>query len=294
MSEIGKRFKDIQLYNSNMRKSLGDKLYFLEHLPDCSFTLVDFGCADGSLINELCSIFRNYEHEVRFIGYDCSEEMINLARSNFYGEVSDDVTFTNSWDVVKKKLLGEEDLNVDLNRKNVLILSSVIHEVYSYAKDQEEIDEFWDRVLNSGFDYIVIRDMMLDPGIERARAGMYDMCQVKNSSKYESYQYDSFKEKWGGIVSQKNLIHFLLKYRWKVNWERELNENYFPINTAELYDKIILSGNYRLDYWERFRVPFLDECFKRDFNIELDEYTHLKAIFRRYNFSEPNDAPAGN
>ena len=38
-----------------------------------------------------------------------------------------------------------------------------------------------------------------------------------------------FSNKWGTIDNYKNLIHFLLKYRWKVNWNREVNENYFPI-----------------------------------------------------------------
>jgi len=277
MSEIGKRFKDINSYNSNMRKSMGDKLYFLEHLPDGPFLFIDFGCADGSMINELCSIFRNYEHQTQFIGYDCSSEMISLAKSKFYGEASDEVVFTSSWDEVNERLKANK-----IGGKSVIILSSVIHEVYSYSKGKSDIDEFWKRVLESDFDYIVVRDMMLDPGLDKVYSSVYDRVQINNSKLVEKYQQEQFVNRWGTILTKKNLIHFLLKYRWKVNWDRELNENYFPIDTTEFYNKVKSSGNYDLNYWERFRVPFLDECFKRDFNIELDKDTHLKAIFKKH------------
>lgn len=273
MSEIGKRFKDINSYNSDMRKSMEDKLYFLEHLPDSNFIFVDFGCADGSMINELCSIFKDYKQRPSYVGYDCSDEMIKLAKSKFYGESDDSVVFTSSWDLVETVIAAWPD------KTKVLILSSVIHEVYSYAKSEKDIEEFWNRVLCSGFDYIVIRDMMLDSGLENEESSMTDRTNILNSNKKE--QYHQFKEKWGSFITKKNLIHFLLKYRWKVNWERELNENYFPINTTELYDKIMLTNNYNLEYWKRFRVPFLDECFKKDFNIVLEENTHIKAIFKK-------------
>ena len=68
MSEIGKRFKDINSYNSDMRKSMEDKLYFLEHLPDSNFMFVGFGCADGRMINESCSIFKDYKQRPSYIG----------------------------------------------------------------------------------------------------------------------------------------------------------------------------------------------------------------------------------
>ena len=74
------------------------------------------------------------------------------------------------------------------------------------------------------------------------------------------------------------MIHFLLKYRWKVNWERECYENYFPITIQNLLEYF---KNFNIDYFERFRVPFLDKCIKKDYNIELEDYTHIKAIFTK-------------
>lgn len=287
MSEIGKRFKDINSYNSNMRKSMGDKLYFLEHLPDGPFTFVDFGCADGSMINEMCSIFRDYQYNTQFIGYDCSSEMIDLARAKFYGEASDEVTFTSSWETVEEKLKNNK-----IGGKSVLILSSVIHEVYSYSRGKEDIEEFWNRVIDTGFDYIIVRDMMLDPGLENVRTNSCDILSIEGSKVYDKYQREQFATKWGTLWNKKNLIHFLLKYRWRVNWDRELNENYFPITTVEFYNMMMSKGNYDLEYWERFRVPFLDECFERDFGIYLEEDTHLKAIFKKHEESIIPDSSA--
>jgi hypothetical protein len=45
---------------------------------------------------------------------------------------------------------------------------------------------------------------------------------------------------------------------------------------------------YNLDYFERFRVPFLDKCIKEDIGIELDQCTHIKAIFSR-SFTKVNE-----
>ena len=31
--------------------------------------------------------------------------------------------------------------------------------------------------------------------------------------------------------------------------------------------------------FDRFRVPFLDKCWKEEFDVELNDNTHIKAIF---------------
>ena len=90
-----------------------------------------------------------------------------------------------------------------------------------------------------------------------------------------------FEERWGSITSSmKNFVDFLLKYRWQINWVRELNENYFPFYVENILS-IFGSANYNINYMERFRVPFLDDCFKKDFGVELEDYTHAKIIFER-------------
>ena len=90
---------------------------------------------------------------------------------------------------------------------------------------------------------------------------------------------DEFENEWGSISNNRNMIHFLLKYRWKVNWKREVHENYFPISSNLLIQ--MFNDGFNVDYFERFRVPFLDKCLKEDYNIELTDYTHIKAIFTK-------------
>jgi hypothetical protein len=269
--EIGKKFKDINSYNENMSKHIKDKLFWIDDFSDKSYTIVDFGCADGAIINNLCSINKDNPYLHTYIGYDISETMINIAKSNFNGDDNEDVTFTCSWNEVKEKL------NDNRHDIKILFLSSVIHEVYSYAKSYDEIYDFWDKVLNTGFDYVIVRDMMVT----------YDTYSFVNSSdsnkiygkvKYEK-QVAEFEEKFGKLTIRKNFIHFLLKYRWKINWEREINEDYFPI-MIESFLKY-MKEDYNIDYLERFYVPFLKHEIKKDFDIDLTDYTHIKVIFSK-------------
>ena len=177
------------------------------------------------------------------------------------------------WNEVEKELLSYTEYKV-------LILSSVIHEVYSYGTE-ESVRVFWDRVIHSGFHYICVRDMMYSEDMDRQtnpltshRYGLEKLTKAPLNTCLKE-----FEEKWGSINNNKNLIHFLLKYRWQINWERELNENYFPIEFHLFLSKF--ESMYNQTYLERFRVPFLEDCWKKDFDITVNDYTHIKAIFER-------------
>lgn len=268
MCEVGLTFNNIEYYNKEMSKGMEDKLFFLKHLPKDTYTFVDFGCADGNLINTLVPGL-GIKH--KYIGYDISDTMVDLAKTNYNGPSNADVIFTTDWDEV----IGEIERS---NRsKTVLILSSVIHEVYSYGTE-DSIKEFWNHVFHPIFDYIVIRDMCPSKDIDRPSDNRISVNVAGHSN---VRQLKEFMDIWGPIANNKNMIHFLLKYRWKVNWKREVNENYFPIYVEELLEKFKNINGYNLDYFKRFRVPFLDKCIKEDFNIELIDNTHIKAIFSR-------------
>jgi len=270
MCEIGKKFSNIHYYNKEMQKGMEDKLFFLDHLPkNKNYVFVDFGCADGTMINALASIFDSKEPSNKtYIGYDISETMIDIAKTNYHGPTNADVIFTTDWTEVEKRL--------NTYRKTVLILSSVIHEVYSYAKDENDIATFWNRVLNTGFDYIIIRDMCPSDDIDRMSV---NWIATRIRQKADRDMLKEFENEWGEISNNRNLIHFLLKYRWKVNWNREVHENYFPISSNMLVQ--MFNDNFNIDYFERFRVPFLEKCWKEDFDVEINDYTHIKAIFTK-------------
>ena len=270
--EIGKKFIDINQYNAEMAKPMKDKLYFVEKLPppitesQC-YIFVDFGCADGEMIRHLIGM---YGLRARYVGYDCSETMINFANEKIDDELSKGISvkFTTKWEEVEKSL------NVCRNKK-VLILSSVVHEIYSYGSEAE-IDWFWSIV--GKFDYIVVRDMMCSKTAER-KSNLKSVTKIRSCFTSNSSLLPDFEKRWGSIDENKNLIHFLLKYRYVRNWERELNENYLPITIEDFLSKVIEQG-YRLDYFEKFRINFIEEKLLDDFiGLFLEDTTHIKAIF---------------
>ena len=276
--EIGKNFASIEYYNNQMSKGLEDKLYFLEHLPkNKEYIFVDAGCADGTLIN---MVRQKLGDDHQYVGYDISENMIDLAKSKMI-ESPVNVTFTSNWEDVSKLLSYYKQYT------KVVILSSVIHEVYSYTKSSQEVVEFWDHVIHSNFDYICIRDMMVseDIAMKYIPAGLQYVVEDNGKRTITIERFKQFVNRWGDLSRGKNFLHFLLKYRWQINWDKELNENYFPIYIEELLK--LCSIKYNLEYFQRFRVPFLDECIKKDLKIDpvkdnIDP-THIKAIFKKKN-----------
>ena len=267
--EVGGKFVDLSSYNENMAKGIEDKLFFLNHLDkNDEYIFVDFGCADGTLITTMFELFiKEGCNNNEYIGYDISETMIDFAKTKF-SYPTNSVLFTSSWGDVDKKLLFSK-------KKKVLILSSVIHEVYSYGTEKD-IELFWNRVQYSDFDYVCIRDMIPSRDIDRETP--FESYNYIYEWYSDMYQLKDFENKWGKITNNKNYVHFLLKYRWEINWERELNENYFPIYINDLIEHM---KGFNIDYLERFRVPFLEDCWMEKFGITIEDYTHVKAIFTK-------------
>ena len=270
--EVGKKFENLKVYNQNMAKGLEDKMFFLEHLPkEDGYVFVDFGCADGTLIDAL---YHSLSSSNQYIGFDISEQMIDIARTKI-SESPKNVLFTSDWSDVRHELSGND-------KKKVLILSSVVHEVYSYAKSREDIDTFWKRVLETGFDYICIRDMMIpnDTRNTPTPCEWVKYIQLYWENFMSEERFNQFLKKWGPIDLNKHVaLHFLLKYRWQINWDREVNENYFPVDMEVFLDKF--EKSYNLDYLQRFTVPFIKDTIEKDFWITLGDtdFTHIKAIF---------------
>ena len=66
---------DLTAYNLSMKKSLIDKMFFMDKIDDNIKVIMDYGCADGALIRFLAPLFP----EIVFVGYDKSEDMIERA-----------------------------------------------------------------------------------------------------------------------------------------------------------------------------------------------------------------------
>ena len=248
--------KNYEAYNHRMDLSMIDKLFFVDKVqPDL---VVDFGCASGTLLKNLA----RFCPDVKRIGFDNDIRMVTEYSCK-------ESPITTNWEDILKM--------VKAAKAPTLILSSVIHEVFHYGS-KADIDAFWDKVFNSGFKYIIVRDMVPSRGIDRVS------CPNDVKKTYHKFlgskALTDFERIWGSIENNRNLVHFLLKYRYlEPNWEREVRENYIPIPREDLLAKIPME--YDVVFHEHYVLPYLLQTVKDDTGIELKDPTHLKLILRR-------------
>lgn len=257
------QIQDISKYTTSMSKSMIDKMFFMDKIDSSIKIIFDYGGADGALINFLAPLFP----DIVFIGYDVSAEMIARAANN---KTYENVLFMDNLDKFST-WIAENDITMN---QCALNLSSVIHEVYSYSAFRE-IEKFWNFVNNSGSEYIIIRDMCLDAAAHRP-ALKEDLIKVR--SRYSADKIREFESIHGSICDNYNLIHFLLKYRYRENWNREVRENYLPLAVENIARKI--DTNYELIYFDHYVLPFVANIVRADFNITIQDYTHIKFIYR--------------
>lgn len=256
---------DLQSYIDGMSLSIQDKLFFANKL---NFdVIVDFGCADGTFLESLMRSNPN----VKIIGYDLDDTMLDQARKR----LGNKALLTSDWD--------EAIRAISHHKSPLLNLSSVIHEVYSYSSGSV-IKKFWDeQVFGDDFKWITIRDMIPSLEIGREERTMFkdDIKKVRN--KTDKFYLNSFEERWGSINDNyRTFIHYLLKYRYTDNWEREVNEDYLPVSLETVKTKI--PNNYKIVYEQDFLLNFLKQQVKKDFNVQLTHSTHTKMIIQNKNF----------
>ena len=254
---------DIEHYNQEMAKSMIDKIYFMDKVDADVF--IDFGCADGTLIKTLSNLFPQHT----YIGYDISEQMIDIAKSNV---PNPRCHFASDWDNIIESLSTTHQ-----NQKTCLILSSIIHEIYSYL-NPEEIKKFWSRVWDTNFNYIVIRDMMVSKTVSRPSDPLA-VARIKQV--FDSNKISEWEAQWGSLYENWSLVHFLLTYRYTENWTREVNENYLPVNLETFFSNI--PHKYYPMYIEHYTLPFIQSEVEKDFGIQLQDKTHLKFILKLSN-----------
>lgn len=248
------QINDIKIYNERMSLSIADKLFFLKELDPNGFdTVVDFGCANGQLLKMIPDKY------IR-IGIDNSDVMINEAKKNFPEGI-----FLSSL---------EEAKTFDLSSA-VLNMSSVIHEVYSYSSIKE-IQKFWKDVFYSGYKYITIRDMMISKNTNR-KATKKELAIINENLKYKEL-FDDFQKSYPER-RLRDILHFLLKYRYIENWNREKGENYFPLTVEELLD--LIPNNYELILCNVYIPKWIYFKVFDDFNYKIKNNTHINLVLKK-------------
>jgi len=260
---------DHDRYTHAMEKSMMDKLYFMDKVDAVSF--FDYGCADGALLHAAQGLFPDHA----YFGFDEDLRMVERCKHRATVRLEE-----------FQKWVSEAE------GPRCLILSSVVHELYSYRR--EWVPRFWKWAFEGGvsnvagrnprdwgFDYIALRDMC----VSRTTSRPSDPISVaKVRMRYDRERLSQWEARWGSLDENWSLTHFLLTYRYTEGWEREVRENYLPIPLEELLS--LVPEQWEPRYIEHFTLPYVRGCVRRDFGIDLQDRTHLKLILARTGRSE--------
>lgn len=272
---------NIDTYIKGMSATLSDKMWWLDLIPDEIDTVIDYGCAQGDLAMLL-------PDKYRYIGIDNSPEMLQLARHNHILHLGRHSEFYPSL--------------IETNGKyepstTVLVLNSVMHEIFSYLT-AAEIHALFEEMFGNGIRCVAIRDMHM-PDTEslekigtRSNGERIDQSHrySKLWTEYMNYiLYDRYSEGYEETKGRGKFEHmpvymteFLLKYRYVENWKREMRE-YYLWPWLQMISQYIRTdenehGFYGIAHESEFRIPFIVNKIKEDFNIDFDLNTHRKVL----------------
>jgi len=258
--------KNLDIYTEEMKKSLWDKAFFMDKIIGVK-CVIDFGCADASLICMLREIFPTMD----FYGFDINEDLLKRARENMHENVSDR-KFIYAGDEVNALIA---DVLSRHDPKEISInFSCVLHEVFSSSPCGQDTIRRLVRALEPK--YITVRDMFY-PACD------YTDDYINRLKKHENVEDEyirQFQEKYGSLYNTRNFLHFLMKYQWKDNgWEEELEEDYFSWDVKTLLG-LFEPYNYKLIYANRYLLPFYaDKWDYLDFDPMRDT-THIQLVIR--------------
>lgn len=259
---------DLDIYTTEMSKSVWDKAFFMDKIPGVK-CVIDFGCADGAMIRYLAPLFP----KIMFIGYDINMELIDRARITppFSANLIYFIEINDLEDFIWEHNLVEENLCINF--------SSVLHEVFSSTGGldviQTIIGKFEPR-------YITIRDMYCDDPVEfGSGAAVIDILRVINNTQSQLKYAEEFKDKFGVLTNWRDMTHLLMKLQWIDNgWDDEIKENYF---SWKLEDMLKVTGYMYSPVFEcRYQLPYLSEKWRREYHwYNPDVHTHAQFILRR-------------
>jgi len=273
------KIKNLDAYNASMSKALVDKLFMMDKVQADVF--VDFGCADGTLLNVLNNLFPDKQ----YIGYDHNAEMIRAAAYKFGVKKEEGDEKVISFRAKKNVLLTSDHLELWMvfqglkkqGLKVCLILSSVIHEVYSYGP--ETVKGFWDRIWALAPEFIAIRDMCVSQTASRPSDDIIVARIRQTFGKTHPDELTAWEAQWGTLEENWSLTNFFLHYRYVENSDLEWKENYLPLNKEALLK--LVPKEYFPHYINHYTLPFLRDEVWKDFGVQLQERTHLQLILRK-------------
>ena len=240
--------RDYEVYLSRMDAAMAEKLFFLDKIDLSKYdTIIDFGCADGTLINHLIAAGINPK---KLIGIDRSLEMARRFKTN-----CPNVEFYTSVEAVN------DDPFFDRG-KIAIIFSSVLHEL------SLSFYPIWSWVSRSA-DAVIIRDMFLFNDFKPK--AFFRIVNAIQTSPY-GYEFRDYIETNPGEVNSAYLLQFLMKYRYTENWALENLEDYASVPWKEIEE----DEEFQITYNHSYFNESIERTLKRDFNITEDDYCYLQ------------------
>lgn len=242
--------KNQEVYVSRMNTTLVDKCWWLEQVPEDIHTIIDFGCAEGDLYYMIKALgTKSYQ----YIGIDNNTEMVKKC--------------------TEKGLICvgsmEEAIGLFNPNHTLLVMNSVVHEILHYGWSTD-----FTHLFRHGIKCVAIRDMVVEHTITENYNEIIDtILNSKYRKQFEEVDRIA-KTKFEGLYVVP-VKEFLLKYRYKENWERESNEQYLWA-WPELVIHTDIPYNYDITYMSYFNIPFIRNQIKQDFGFDYDKMTHCK------------------
>ena len=261
MSSLDANLKDPKGYLERMSHSLREKLKVAEYIPQSARDILDVGCADGTVTHALAPLFP----KAVLTGIDLNPDFIEAAKA-----ASVDVSGPRFETVYLREMLARPE------RFDALMFTSVLHEFYSYGEGMSSVvkalADAYELLVPGG--RIIVRDMMLS-GRSREKSPVADSIAAKIRTVPAMLPLIADFERFHGpLDSLYTVNHFLLKYFYTDNWERECEEHYVPV-TNEEYTQLFALLGAEVVHNETYCIPYLRDKWGRDFGLSSDELDML-------------------
>lgn len=250
-------------YLDRMAKPLQEKLKVSVFISPDSKEILDVGCADGIVTEALANMFP----QSMVKGIDLDSGFIKKAKDRTGGVKN--ISFET---VYLRDLLPRN------KRYDAVIFCSVLHEFFTYGEGTSSVIKALSdahELLNVG-GVLIIRDMVLQEFTKSNSPFALKLAEKIYKKEEFCQQVNDFERVYGKMNSYYTLNHFLLKYMYIENWDRELREHYVPV-TCEQYEKILELLGMSIQYKQLYLIDYLRNKWKEDFDLTDEDTITLKS-----------------
>lgn len=264
MSNISKEYFD------KLALTMPEKVSFYTHFGKAPKVIIDLGCARGDLCKYLRSIWSGDE-PFRYIGYDRTA-VIEQAKENLKDEPY--VALTSDF----KDLMFLVQNN---SEDNLLVLNSVMHEVFS--EGQDEVSEFFYIIRSVNPKQVFVRDMFLTANKPPSKI---DMKAIWDQTKFICQLYKKARKNPPLMDDNKQIIEAYFKSFHLSNYDYEKGERYFSTDLDQVINnfKIIGLDNLVIEYYtpDFFKEKFRETGINWHKTLNQPIYnTHFKLLMER-------------